>query len=534
VNESDILALIRGNATIPYRIYIEGNDIPLTENEIISTTYEDYRYVDTDSLVVGQFVARTFSGEIKNINRDLLIENKEIEVRMGVKVGNTTTWYSLGNFLITKPEENDVKDKMTFKSMDYTKRFNKKFDPTLISFPCTALELAQITCSQCGVTLGTTDFTNADFIIENNQYEETDSCRKVMQDIGKLAYSWVRIGWDNKCYIDFEVKTDVEDHNIITNDEYYDFSKQQKQFGVVNRVVVGMKDVDGENVTIQDDTSIAENGLCELHIYDNNLTYTPELRQQVIEGARRLFGLKYVPVEVNTVGHPWLIGNELVRIIDMDGNAVETYPFDRTIEYAGHIKTKLVSKAETQTQQEYINSNTIGNLLTRTKIIVDKQNQTIQTVVQTTDSVKENVANISKETNELSNKIDETQESLESLSTTVTQNNSSVITQIEQTNKRIDDGVETVKNKLITLDINGITVSTTTSAISTLLSNDRFSIKSKGDDELFFVGYDYDLQKTVSRIDNLTVTTYFTCGYHRTEGFEIDGEYRTGDFYIGE
>ena len=419
MSESDILALIRGYATIPYRIYIEGNDTPLDEYEIVSTTYEDYRYVDTDSLVIGQFVARTFNGEIKNINRDLLIENKEIEVQMGVKVGDTTTWYSLGNFLITKPEEDDVKDKMTFKSMDYTKKFNKKFDPSLVTFPCTALELAEAVCAQCRVELATTDFTNADFIIENNQYVEDESCRKVMQDIGKLAYSWVRIGWDNKCYIDFEVKTEVEDHNIITNDEYYDFSKQQKQFGVVNRVVVGMKDVDGENVAVQDDDSIAENGLCELHIYDNNLTYTPELRQQVIEGAKRLFGLKYVPVEVNTVGHPWLIGNELVRIIDMDGNAVDTYPFDRTIEYMGHIKTKLVSKAETQTQHEYVNNNTLGDLLNKTKIVVDKQNKTIQAVVEQSDSTSKKVAEFGIALDEISSSVSKTEDVVKDLESSI-------------------------------------------------------------------------------------------------------------------
>lgn len=532
MNESDILALIRGNATIPYRIYIDGNDTPLTEDEIVSTTYEDYRYVDTKSLVVGQFVARTFNGELKNINRDLFIENKEIEVRMGIKVENTTTWYSLGNFLITKPKEDDVKDKMTFESKDYTKKFNRKFEPTLITFPCTALQLAQGVCEQCNVELATTDFTNSDFIIENNQYTENESCRKVMQDIGKLAYSWVRIGWDNKCYIDFEIKTTVSEYNIITNDEYYDFSKQQKQFGVVNKVVVGMSNVEGENVSIQDDDSIAQNGLCELQIYDNNLTYTPELRQQVIDGARRLFGLKYTPVEINTTGHPWLIGNELVRIIDMDGNAVETYPFDRTIEYAGHIKTKIVSKAETQIQTELANDNSLGELLRRTKIIVDKQNGTISSVVEKTSIVEQSVADMAEETSGLSEQIAETEQSLQTLSTTIEQNNASVVTRIEETNKRIDDGVETVKNKLVTIDINGLSVSTTTSAISTLLSNDRFSIKSKSG-ELFFVGYDYDLQKTVSRIDNLTVTTYFTRGYHREEGFEIDGEYRTGDFYIG-
>ena len=35
-------------------------------------------------------------------------------------------------------------------------------------------------------------------------------------------------------------------------------------------------------------------------------------------------------------------------------------------------------------------------------------------------------------------------------------------------------------------------------------------------------------------MDNLTVDNYFTAGYHRTEKFEVDGEKRTGFFYVGE
>lgn len=511
MSESDILALIRGDATIPYRIYIDGNDTPLTENEVISTTYEDYRYVDTDSLVVGQFVARTFNGEIKNINRDLLIENKEIEVRMGIKVGSTTNWYSLGNFLITKPKEDDVKDKMTFESKDYTKKFNKKFDPTLVTFPCTALELAQNVCNQCGVELATTDFTNNDFVVENNQYTENESCRKVMQDIGKLAYSWVRIGWDNKCYIDFEVKTDVEDHNIITNDEYYDFSKQQKQFGVVNRVVIGMKDVDGENVAIQNDTSIAENGLCELHIYDNNLTYTPELRQQVIEGARRLFGLKYVPVEVNTIGHPWLIGNELVRIIDMDGNMVETYPFDRTIEYAGHIKTKLVSKAETQTQQQYVNTNTITKVLTETKIVMDKANKKIEAVVKSVEETTGKVNSVELGLNDQQARIDV------------------LATNIDETNGDIKE-VKTGKG--YTFNNEGLNISDPNEDFNTLITNRATQYKN-GDEVI-----------TETSKDGFMTTDLKEKGTHRyswngsnydmvAERIEVDYEYAYAHFYNG-
>ena len=550
MSESDILALIRGNATIPYRIYIEGNDTPLTEYEIVSTSYEDYRYVDTDSLVIGQFVARTLNGEIKNINRDLLIENKEIEVQMGVKVGDTTTWYSLGNFLITKPEEDDVKDKMTFKSMDYTKKFNKTFDSSLITFPCTAVELAQGVCSQCGVELGTTDFTNADFVIENSQYDSGDSCRKVMQDIGKLAYSWVRIGWDNKCYIDFEVKTDVEDYNIITNDNYYDFKKQQKQFGPVNRVVIGLKDVDGENVAVQDDDSIAQNGLHTLYIYDNNLTYTPELRQQVINGATRLFGLKYTPIETNTTGHPWLKGNEVVKMIDMDGSIVESYPFDRTIEYMGHIKSKLVSKADTQTQQQYVNNNTITKFLTETKIIVDKANQQITSVVTKTEELSGQVDNNSTTINnnyqDIIKKFDETA-SLEDLDayqkTMQTQMDANKL-EISNIQTAIINGVEKVVTTSGTFDENGLTMDKTGAKTKAILDETGVDVidKQGSGDDLLFAGYVDEERATANEeftqykgqtivySKNMIVRNYLTIGTHsRLEDYE-DG---TGVFYIG-
>lgn len=538
MRDEDKQALLNNIATIPYKIEIVGTDIVLTERDIISSDYEDFRYVDSDSICIGQFVARVLKGEISTYRTSFTLDNKDIKVSFGVKIGNADpTWYSLGNFLITKAELDDVNDKVSFEAMDYTKIFNKEFTTTNVTFPCTALELAQAVCEQCNVTLGTTDFTNSDFVIDNNQYTEGDSCRKVMQDIGKLAYSWVRIGWDNKCYIDYDVDdTTPDEYNTIRNNKYYNLSLQKEKFGPVNRVVIGMKDVEGENVVLEDTESIKENGVWEIKIYDNNLTYTPELRNKAIAGANRLFGLTYTPVDMTTVGHPWLLGKERIAAVDMSGNTVLTYAFDRTIAYNGHIKTKLQSKASSRTETTYPNTGSYENDIKKTRIIVDKQNQTITSVVERTEAVESDVSNNFNEIKSLQTTVtqnkSEVEVSISELTKTVESNNTNLQTSIDNINNSLADGVETLKNTLVTIDINGISVSANLSAISTLMSNDRFSINSKSG-ELFFVGYDYDLQKTVSRIDNLTVTNYFTAGYHRTEKFEIDGEKRTGDFYVG-
>ena len=414
MTDSDKQALLDGTATIPYRITVLGDteedNVVLTELDIVSTTYEDYRYVDTATICIGQFVAREISGELVNINNDFTIENKEIKVEFAVKTETGTNYYSLGNFLITAPTDDDVKDKTSFDAMDYTKKFNQEFDGTDLPFPCTASQLAQYCCDKCDVELATTTFTNSDFIVPNNQYETGDTYRKVMQDIGKLAYSWVRIGWDNKCYIDFDVPTKVkDDYDNINTSNYYNLSLQKKVFGPVNRVVIGMSDVEGENAYVEDAPSIRDNGLCELQIMDCNITYTPELRQQAIQGATKLFGLTYLPLEINTTGHPWMLGKELIEVTTTDGAKVTTIPFDRTIEYMGHIKTKLTSKADTQTETEYKNPGTLETSVRQTRIIVDKQNQTITQLVENSDEydnrltqVEQNVDGITQTVSQIS------------------------------------------------------------------------------------------------------------------------------------
>lgn len=411
MNETDKQALIDGSATIPYRITILGdteseNEV-LTEYDIVNTTYEDYRYVDTATLCIGQFVARTISGELMNPNNSIIMENKEIKVELGVKKESGTNYYSLGNFLITKPSDDAVKDKTSFEAMDYTKKFNKEFDATGLTFPCTALQLAQFCCQKCGVELGSTSFTNSSFTIDSNQYETGDTFRKVMQDIGKLAYSWVRIGWDNKCYIDFSFSSTVADTDKIGTSNYYDLTVQSEQFGPVNRVVIGMSDIEGENVVLEDSTSIEQNGVCELQIMDNNLTYTPELRQQAITSANKLFGLSFVPVEINTTGHPWLLGNETVEIEKLDGTKIKTIPFDRTIEYSGHIKTKLVAKADTKTETEYKNPGTLETAIKQTRIIVNKQEQEISQVIQQQESQTEIINSVQDSIDNLTEQINE-------------------------------------------------------------------------------------------------------------------------------
>ena len=411
------------------KITIVGTDIVFTEDDhIVNWNYEDYRYVPNEGFV-GQFVERLLDGNLQDISENIILEDTEINLQLGIVNSldnDTTTWYNYGNFLITKVEKTDTTGNYKFESADYTKKFNKVFDGDYTdttytkSFnqkiedeeTVTALWLAQYVCAQAGVILYTTNFTNYNFVISSNQYDSDATCRKVMQDIGKLAYSWVRIAEDNKVHIDFTPKStsSVDQYDQLTTDEYYVSKKSDLTFGPVNKVLIGMSDVEGENMyeTSPDYTPETE---CAIKIYDNNLTNTDELRALALQGCDRLFGITYTPIEINSVGHPWLDGDELIKLTNLDNEIIYTYPFNRKITYAGYIEGTIGAEAHTIQESKYEYKSDIISNVKKTAVIVDKQEQTITALAE---DVSENTSNIST----LTISVDGIESRVESIETT--------------------------------------------------------------------------------------------------------------------
>ena len=430
--DSDKLALEQNTAAIKCKLIVKAtNTLPeiiLTEDDAIKDwVYTDDRYVPKQGFI-GQFVARTLEGNLQNISDEFNIEGREIELFVGIvdlgsRIIHLTTedgiilitedgqnikvreltedvvnWYSFGNFIVTNPEDDEVKDNTKFEAMDYTKLFNQRFDSkyTDDNFPesyqsiierdetVTAIWLAKYTCAQVGVDFPQTDFTNANFSIYQNPFQAGESCRDVLKEISKLAYSWVRVGWDNKCYIDFDPRTEdtVDTYNIIDNNQYYTLETKKNVYGPINNVVVGMSGIDGESHSEKDQNSIDENGEHTIYIYDNPLTNTFELRQLAQQEAHKLFGLTYVHMTVETIGHPWLQGNERINVLNMEGGSNLTYAFNRSVNYAGHIRSTLDSMGDSEIEATLAYESNIVKNIRNASINVDKQNGKITALVE--------------------------------------------------------------------------------------------------------------------------------------------------------
>lgn len=579
ITDADKRALKDGSGVIKTRLIVKAErklpEIILTEEDSVKTwDINEERYVPNNGFI-GQYVARELSGELQNISDDFNIENRTIQVCMGiVQLGSRfqylstesndiivtengemlianelpediTTWYTLGSFIVTEPTDDEVNDNTKFNAMDYTVLLNMDFNPNYVSmtypqsfttliakgqYP-TALWLAKYTCEQANLTFKSTSFTNSDFLITTNQFTGGESCRDVLKAISQLAYGWCRTGWDDGVYIDepqtnsvVMLDSDTDNFNTITYDDYFSLKTQKNTFGPVNRVVIGMKDVEGENVYVEDIDSITTNGLCELDIWDNPITYTQELRESVKEQARKLLGLYYTPIETETKGDPWLKANEPLIVKDMENRSKQTFPLNKTIKYSGHIRTLLSSPADTLTYQSTVYNDSLYKNIRDVRIQVNKQDGVINIINSNVQTTNEGLLKLE---NRVATEITETYSK----------------TQIQEILSGVgEDGtkVSSVTTTSGTFDENGLTIEKTESTDdSEVKSRTKTNLNSNGmiiydtrgatEEELLVVNSDGVVGK------NITVKTYLIIGgYSRVEDYtHTDGTNGTGVFWVG-
>lgn len=247
----EIKDAFKKKATKAY-IKLKDGTILSDENFLKSLKIEELRYNEETDNFIGEAVAKRATVDLYNKDNSIDLEDKEFEAFIGAELlDGSIAWINFGNFIVQKPENDDTKEATNFEALDYMCKFNVKYEPN-VTYPCTYLELVQDICNQCGVELGNTTFRNADKLIYENFFIDGEQCRVVIKEVAKIAFSWARVGNDNKLYIDFENK-DIED--AVENfdlDSYIDLTKNN-QLIPVDTIILRNSAVESENITIKQD-----------------------------------------------------------------------------------------------------------------------------------------------------------------------------------------------------------------------------------------------------------------------------------------
>lgn len=398
--------------------YSIQDTIILTEEDSVKDwTIDDTRYVP-DVGFMGQFVAKELNGNLQNITDDFNIENKYVNIQMGISTfqGSTTDWYSRGTFLINKPTDDEVRDNTKFDGYDLTVLFNIPFDSSYTSdnfpksFDALLLEegkvtngwLAQYTCEQATIPLATTTFINSDFEILSNQFTSGESCRDIMRYISELAFGYCELDCDDRCYIR-NLQKDYswfDKYHKLNYDQYYSLETQKNSYGPVNRVFCGLQDVEGQGAESEDDTSTSTEETT-INIYNNplvmgtTLEISNQLQLQAIKPCDIIWKIEYRPItKMETIGHPWLKAYEPIEVSDMELNKIITYPFSNTLKYTGHIKSDISSEGETKTEDTYGYKDSIERKMNRIGINVDRANKEITIINQEITKIGDDIKDI--------------------------------------------------------------------------------------------------------------------------------------------
>ena len=256
-----------------------------------------------------------------------------------------------------------------------------------VEFPCTYAELAEDVCNQCGLELGNNTFRNADKLVSEIFFIDSEQCRVVLKEIAKIAFSWVRVATDNKVYFDFH-KRDMQDADeIFTLDDYIELEPNDETIPI-NTIVLRNSAIESENITIKDDDLIAEYGKQkELVVNEDYFAYSQEKRQELIEASRELMGLVYYPVNLKSIGTIYLENNDIIGVQNKKGDILNTYCFNHTIDFNGVLFDRIESPAMTEVETELQHESAEDLSKRRTEIIVNKAMQQIEATVKKDDVI---------------------------------------------------------------------------------------------------------------------------------------------------
>lgn len=298
----------------------------------------------------------------------------------GVWTGSEYEYVDMGTFTVFDEKDEDEFNKH-ITAFDNLIKFNVPFIDKN-DYPKTLFSELENICEQAGVELKNESIANGNFIIENNQFVNNESLKTILKAICQVSGNYAVIK-DDILVLQLQNETD----EVINNTQHEPMIWKRKTYGI-NQVVLGLSDVEGEYVLREDAEDIETNGVHKLVINDNPFAYTQEKRLGLInELFEQVKGFGYVPFDFSG---EWLnyieIGDRLV--ID----DVETIVLRIDGKSPNSLESVMSAPAIIDSAVTYANNtNNVLDQVRRAEMIVDKQNQTIETITQDFEVTEETI-----------------------------------------------------------------------------------------------------------------------------------------------
>lgn len=339
--------------------------------------------------ILGTVFCKSIDIELVNA-LDVDIINRKMAARVGIDFGQSNEFVSLGKYFASDSNDGQTTNLSSISGFDSLKA---NLDTPYVSNidysgSVTLADLFADVCNQLGLDADSSAFTNSTIPISDNPFTNNETCRFVLQTIGKIACCFVIYDEAND-YVTLKwLSTNNSPDYTFQLSDYSNFNGGKKIYGPINSLVIKNSEVDSASIYRNDDESIAENGLHQLVISEDYILYDDSLRNQAIDNIwAKVHGLTYVDCELTSYyGKPFLNVGDKIRIYTDANTYYDTYVLTHEFTYDGAFTS--VIKAPVISEQEAVNTPpTISEAIRRTELIVNKQEGTITSLVSETEVI---------------------------------------------------------------------------------------------------------------------------------------------------
>lgn len=419
------------------------------------------------------------------------LKDKNVNFQYGIYIDNDFKYINLGNYYIKDIEDNKGKSELVVTGYDKMINFMKIFKQSdlQLTYPCTMLALIQKMCEVCGVELYSTNFFNSDLVVNEDYFTAQElTYRDVLEKVAETTETTIFIK-DNKLCLHKLANNPVEklDASYLTS------LTVKEKFGPVNALVLGRGDVE-DNVEARDDTSIAQNGRCEIRFDENE--FVEYQREQVIdEMFEQIKGLEYYSFEGSDVGVMWLEPCDLIEVEDSEENTYKTIYLSANITINTGISSDIEAGIPEETNTEYKVTTKEEKKTLKVERLAKKNEGLIQDVIeqqtetttkltkveQDIDSITQTVSSVETKVDQVEDKADNAQTTANNAQSTadgavsqITTTNQKV-TQIEQTVEGISQSVSDVEETIETVEQKADNAQSTADNINTNLTTNYYN-----------------------------------------------------------
>lgn len=439
------------------------------------------------------------------LNGVTALESNTIEhASFGVAVNGQTEWIDYGTFYVKNAVYESETDTLRVEAYDAMLQSMVDYDLTDLAFGDSGMTIAEYLATICTrlswESAVPETFPNSTQTISEEKYGDgTYTFRAVLTEIAQAAGGTLLFLPDGKLHLCYPTSCG----ETLRARDFLTLSIGDV-FGPVNSIVLGRTPQE-DNLYRRDEESIAQNGLCEIRI-DNNQIMDAD-RESFFDGLQAaLFGLCYETYEAESVGFGYLDPLDRVTLIDKAGVSHDVIVADNELAATQGLRETFACKAPEEMTTDYTAAGKSDRDMNQTILRVNKQAQQIEALVKKTDETQEQVSTMATQI------IQDTQHILmtaledyvksgdeeayrQSVKTTLDIMAGQIALDFSTTTDRINDVDSALQNfareqhKYIRFEDGDIILGEDSSAITLKIENDRISFVQDGTQVAYFADH---------------------------------------------